>query len=129
MWTFLRKLNEQGTTIILTTHYLEEAEQMCRNIGIIDKGELIKNTSMRQLLNQVNTETLVLDIHSPLAEAPQLSIGATRLVDELTLEVDIAKGKMNETFVELHGLGIEVCSLRNKSNRLEELFVELVNHS
>jgi ABC-2 type transport system ATP-binding protein len=129
MWTFLRELNQQGTTIILTTHYLEEAEQMCRNIGIIDEGELIKDTSMKQLLSQVNTETFVLDIQNALVEAPELSIGTIRLVDEVTLEVDVPKGRMNEIFVELHGLGIEVCSLRNKANRLEELFVELVNNA
>jgi ABC-2 type transport system ATP-binding protein len=129
MWEFLRELNRQGTTIILTTHYLEEAEQLCRNVGIIDKGDLISNTSVRSLLNQVNTETFVLDIESPLTEVPKLSIGSTRLVDELTLEIDITKGQINQTFVELEKHGISVSSLRNKANRLEEMFVDLVNNS
>ncbi|MDX1335357.1 MAG: ABC transporter ATP-binding protein [Gammaproteobacteria bacterium] len=129
MWTFLRELNQQGTTIILTTHYLEEAEQLCRNVGIIDKGDLVSNTSVRSLLGQVNTETFVLDIESPLTEVPRLSIGNTRLVDELTLEIDITKGQINQTFVELEKHGITVASLRNKANRLEEMFVDLVNKS
>ena len=129
MWVFLRELNQQGTTIILTTHYLEEAEQLCRNVGIIDKGELISNTTVRSLLGQVNTETFVLDIESPLTEVPRLSIGNTRLVDELTLEIDITKGQINQTFVELEKHGITVSSLRNKANRLEEMFVDLVNKS
>jgi ABC-2 type transport system ATP-binding protein len=129
MWLFLRELNQQGTTIILTTHYLEEAEQLCRNVGIIDKGDLISNTTVRSLLGQVNTETFVLDIESPLTEVPRLSIGNTRLVDELTLEIDITKGQINQTFVELEKHGITVSSLRNKANRLEEMFVDLVNKS
>ena len=129
MWAFLRELNQQGTTIILTTHYLEEAEQLCRNVGIIDKGDLVSNTSVRSLLAQVNTETFVLDIESPLTEVPRLSIGNTRLVDELTLEIDITKGQINQTFVELEKHGITVASLRNKANRLEEMFVDLVNKS
>ena len=129
MWVFLRELNQQGTTIILTTHYLEEAEQLCRNVGIIDKGDLISNTTVRSLLGQVNTETFVLDIESPLTEVPRLSIGNTRLVDELTLEIDITKGQINQTFVELEKHGITVSSLRNKANRLEEMFVDLVNKS
>jgi len=129
MWVFLRELNQQGTTIILTTHYLEEAEQLCRNVGIIDKGDLISNTTVRSLLGQVNTETFVLDIESPLTEVPRLSIGNTRLVDELTLEIDITKGQINQTFVELEKHGITVASLRNKANRLEEMFVDLVNNS
>jgi ABC-2 type transport system ATP-binding protein len=129
MWLFLRELNQQGTTIILTTHYLEEAEQLCRNVGIIDKGDLISNTTVRSLPGQVNTETFVLDIESPLTEVPRLSIGNTRLVDELTLEIDITKGQINQTFVELEKHGITVSSLRNKANRLEEMFVDLVNKS
>jgi ABC-2 type transport system ATP-binding protein len=129
MWVFLRELNQQGTTIILTTHYLEEAEQLCRNVGIIDKGDLISNTTVRSLLGQVNTETFVLDIESLLTEVPRLSIGNTRLVDELTLEIDITKGQINQTFVELEKHGITVSSLRNKANRLEEMFVDLVNKS
>jgi ABC-2 type transport system ATP-binding protein len=127
MWTFLRKLNEQGTTIILTTHYLEEAEQLCRNIAIIDKGELIEHTSIKHLINQVNRETFILDLEQPLTEVPDLHALEMRLIDETTLEVDVQKGKINELFIELSQRGISVSSLRNKANRLEELFVCLVN--
>lgn len=128
MWLFLRELNKQGTTIILTTHYLEEAEQLCRNIAIIDKGELIENTSIKQLINQVNRETFVLDLDTPLITAPKLSALEVRLIDETTLEVDVKKGAINQLFAELHQNGINVLSLRNKANRLEELFVCLVNN-
>jgi len=128
MWIFLRELNKQGTTIILTTHYLEEAEQLCRNIAIIDKGELIENTSIKHLINQVNRETFVLDLDTPLDIAPKLSALEVRLIDETTLEVDVKKGAINQLFAELHQNGINVLSLRNKTNRLEELFVCLVNN-
>jgi ABC-2 type transport system ATP-binding protein len=127
MWTFLRNLNEQGTTIILTTHYLEEAEQLCRNIAIIDKGELIENTSIKHLINQVNRESFILDLEQPLNHVPDLSSLEVRLIDEMTLEVDVQKGKINQLFIELAQQGINITSLRNKANRLEELFVCLVN--
>lgn len=127
MWAFLRKLNEQGTTIILTTHYLEEAEHLCRNIAIIDKGELIEHTSIKHLINQVNRETFILDLEQPLTEVPNMHALAMRLIDETTIEVDVQKGKINELFIELSQRGISVSSLRNKANRLEELFVCLVN--
>jgi ABC-2 type transport system ATP-binding protein len=127
MWVFLRKLNEQGTTIILTTHYLEEAEQLCRNIAIIDEGKLIEHTSIKYLINQVNRETFILDLEKPLTQVPELSALEMRLIDETTLEVDVQKGKINELFIELSQRGISVSSLRNKANRLEELFVCLVN--
>ena len=127
MWSFLRKLNEEGTTIILTTHYLEEAEQLCRNIAIIDNGELIEHTSIKHLINQVNRETFILDLEQPLTEVPDLHALDMRLIDDMTLEVDVQKGKINELFIELSQRGISVSSLRNKANRLEELFVCLVN--
>jgi len=127
MWTFLRELNAQGTTIILTTHYLEEAEQLCRNIAIIDKGELIENTSIKHLINQVNRETFILDLDTALDTVPELSALEVRLIDDTTLEVDVPKGAINQLFTELQQHDIKVLSLRNKANRLEELFVCLVN--
>ncbi len=127
MWTFLRELNNAGTTIILTTHYLEEAEQLCRNIAIIDKGELIENTSMKHLISQIDRETFILDIDQTLNTPPMISALAVRLIDETTLEVDVQKAAINQVFIDLQRLGIQVLSMRNKANRLEELFVCLVN--
>lgn len=126
MWTFLKKINEEGITIILTTHYLEEAEMLCRNIAIIDEGQIVKNTSMKALLATLNVETYVFDIASG---ANQISIEGfeTRANDEQTLEVDVLKkGGLNPVFEELSKQNIDVMSMRNKSNRLEELFVRLV---
>ena len=127
MWTFLTELNEQGVTIILTTHYLEEAEMLCRNIGIIDKGVLVECTSMKSLLSRLNMETFVLDLKDDLTLVPVLAGVQTRLLDSHTLEVDVAKEQgLNSVFVQLNDQGIQVLSMRNKANRLEELFVELV---
>ncbi|WP_019411320.1 ABC transporter ATP-binding protein [Pseudomonas psychrophila] len=127
MWTFLTELNEQGTTIILTTHYLEEAEQLCRNIGIIDHGTIVENTSMRQLLGQLHVETFLLDLKNPLAVAPQLIGYPSQLLDGSTLEVQVDKAVgITGLFTQLAAQHIEVVSLRNKTNRLEELFVSLV---
>ncbi len=127
MWTFLTELNEQGVTIILTTHYLEEAEMLCRNIGIIDKGVLVECTSMKSLLSRLNMETFVLDLKDDLTQVPVLAGVQTRLLDSHTLEVDVAKEQgLNSVFVQLNEQGIQVLSMRNKANRLEELFVELV---
>jgi ABC-2 type transport system ATP-binding protein len=126
MWTFLKKINEEGITIILTTHYLEEAEMLCRNIAIIDKGQIVKNTSMKALLATLNVETYVFDLASG---ANQISIEGfeTRANDDQTLEVDVLKqGGLNPVFEELSKQNIQVMSMRNKSNRLEELFVRLV---
>nr|WP_297349635.1 ABC transporter ATP-binding protein [uncultured Glaciecola sp.] len=126
MWTFLKKINEEGITIILTTHYLEEAEMLCRNIAIIDKGKIVKNTSMKALLATLNVETYVFDLASG---ANQISIEGfeTRANDDQTLEVDVLKqGGLNPVFEELSKQNIQVMSMRNKSNRLEELFVRLV---
>ena len=127
MWTFLTGLNEQGTTIILTTHYLEEAEQLCRNIGIIDHGTIVENTSMRQLLGQLHVETFLLDLKYPLQVPPHLIGYPSQLLDATTLEVQVDKVVgITGLFTQLAAQHIEVLSLRNKTNRLEELFVSLV---
>jgi len=128
MWSFMQEINRQGTTIILTTHYLEEAESLCRNIAIIDKGEIIKNTSMKSLLGELSSETFVLDLIRPLKETPLLDGFVTRLTDATTLEVEIQRGQnVSQVFALLLKHKIEVLSLRNKANRLEELFVSLVD--
>lgn len=127
MWEFLKQINQQGVTIILTTHYLEEAEMLCRNIGIIDKGILVECTSMKALLSKLNMETFILDLRRDTETVPVLDGMACRLTDPHTLEVDVAKEhNLNEVFRQLTMANIEVLSMRNKSNRLEELFVELV---
>lgn len=129
MWAFLRKINQEGVTIILTTHYLEEAEMLCRNIGIINHGELIEHTSMKDLLGKLELETFILDIESQ-TQAPQLTGMNSQLVDSTTLEVELKKGEsLNPVFTQLSEQGIAVKSMRNKSNRLEELFVTLVNQA
>ncbi len=130
MWEFLKKINAEGTTIILTTHYLEEAEHLCRNIAIIDHGRLVENTSMKALLKQLTVETFVLDINNPLNQLPEHNGFSMRLVDESTIEVDVAKeAGINPVFAELSRHGIEVSSMRNKTNRLEQLFIGLVDSS
>ncbi|AGI24972.1 ABC transporter ATP-binding protein [Pseudomonas sp. ATCC 13867] len=127
MWNFLTELNQDGISIILTTHYLEEAEQLCRNIAIIDHGTIVENTSMRKLLSKLHVETFYLDLKATLSEAPKLDGYPVRLVDDHTLEVQVDKSKgINGLFAQLNAQGLEVLSLRNKSNRLEELFVSLV---
>ncbi len=127
MWSFLTELNQEGISIILTTHYLEEAEQLCRNIAIIDHGEIVQNTSMRDLLMTLHSETFLLDLKNVQALPPTLDGYPTRLVDDHTLEVQVEKSQgINDLFAQLGAQGIEVLSLRNKTNRLEELFVSLV---
>jgi len=127
MWEFLREINAQGTTIILTTHYLEEAESLCRNVAIIDHGEIIQNTSIRALLQQLNKELFVLDIREQLSECPSIQGYPITLVDDHTLEVEVEKSQsINELFDALSSAGIHVLSMRNKTNRLEELFFDLV---
>lgn len=130
MWDFLRKLNEQGTTIILTTHYLEEAENLCRNIGIIDRGELIENTSMKQLLERLDTETYIFDLATPIETAPASGSNLCHfsLIDSTTLEVMFHKAhySLNQVFMSLDKAAICVRSMRNKTNRLEQLFMDLV---
>ncbi|OLQ92802.1 ABC transporter [Vibrio ponticus] len=127
MWEFLKEINqEQGITIILTTHYLEEAEMLCRNIGIINRGELIENTSMKSLLAKLHVETFILDIEGE-GEVPQLErVVSQRLVNgSLEIEVEKTQG-LNPVFSQLTQSGIQVMSMRNKANRLEELFVSIV---
>lgn len=130
MWDFLKKLNEAGITIILTTHYLEEAENLCRNIAIINKGEIVENTSMKALLSHLKTETFVLDLKEPLTTLPQTDEFILRQIDASTLEVELNKEhSINRIFEVLNAYGIRVSSLRNKTNRLEELFIDLVQSS
>jgi ABC-2 type transport system ATP-binding protein len=130
MWAMLEEINRNGTTIILTTHYLEEAERLCRNIAIIDHGFIIENTSMKMLLQKLNTETFVLDLKSPLGNGLSIDGYVSRVIDEHTLEVDVTKDEtMNDLFERLGQQSIEVMSMRNKSNRLEELFIRLLNRS
>ncbi|MGL4859430.1 MAG: ABC transporter ATP-binding protein [Enterobacteriaceae bacterium] len=127
MWQFLRELNVSGTTIILTTHYLEEAEMLCRNIGIIQSGSLVENTSMKNLLSKLKTETFILDL-APKSPLPQLTEYRSHLVDTSTLEVEVLREQgLNSLFRQLSAQGVQVLSMRNKANRLEELFVMLVN--
>lgn len=128
MWSFLREINAQGTTIILTTHYLEEAENLCRSIAIIDHGEIIENTSMKDLLAKMVHETVILDVTKPLQTLPTIEGYHLRSVDALTLEAEITRENgLTELFSQLSENGIRVSSMRNKSNRLEELFLTLVS--
>jgi len=128
MWEFIREINESGTTVILTTHYLEEAEELCRNIAIIDHGEIIKNTDMKSLLGTLDVETFVLDIREPLSVVPQIDGVELKLRDEFTLEASLPKQKsLNALFSALDSSGVRVLSMRNKANRLEELFLRLVD--
>ena len=127
MWDFISEINNQGTTIILTTHYLEEAEQLCKNIAIIDKGKIVENTSMKELLSKLDVQSFVLDLNQPLKNLPSIAGYAMTLSDPSTLVVAIEKDKsINEFFAELSKIGISVKSMRNESNRLEELFMEIV---
>lgn len=130
MWDFLRTINARGTTIILTTHYLEEAESLCRHVAIIDQGTIIQNGPMQSLLGQLHLETFILNLEQPLTALPPLSGYAVRQVDALTLEADVAKDHgLNGLFQQLSTHHIRVSSLRNKANRLEELFMRLVDKS
>ena len=129
MWEFLQDINAHGTTIILTTHYLEEAESLCRNIAIIDKGQIIERDRMGNLLRRLHDETFVLNVRSPLAAAPQVTGFALTRIDDTTLEAEVSKNQsLNELFAQLSSLGIEVVSMRNKVNRLEEVFMRLVEN-
>jgi ABC-2 type transport system ATP-binding protein len=128
MWDFLRDINRRGTTIILTTHYLEEAETLCRNIAIIDGGRIVERDRMSSLLRRLHTETFVLNSSAPLAAAPHLQGYPVRLTDDHTLEVEVSNEQsLNDLFARLSQLGIEVVSMRNKVNRLEEIFMRLVD--
>lgn len=129
MWMFLKALNENGTTIILTTHYLEEAEMLCRNIGIIQKGQLIEDTSMKSLLAKLQYETIILDIE-PSGRTPVIKGYTSELMDDGSLSVEVARDQgINEVFNQLTEQGIKVLSMRNKSNRLEELFLKLTEET
>jgi len=126
MWDFLTEINDNGTTIILTTHYLEEAEQLCRNIAIIDNGEIIENTSMKKLLSELDSQVFVLDSPSLLPEVVELNVDgvSARRVDDHCLEVTVAAGvNVNSVFAELDCKGVAISSMRNKTNRLEQLFI------
>jgi ABC-2 type transport system ATP-binding protein len=127
MWEFLQEINKQGTTIILTTHYLEEAESLCRNVAIIDHGQIVQNTSIRELISQLNKETFILDTREELSSCPQVDGYPLKQVDTSTLEVEVEKSQsINELFAALTSQGLHVVSMRNKTNRLEELFFDLV---
>ena len=120
MWDFLKEINKNGTTIILTTHYLEEAEQLCRNIGIIDQGEIIADTSMKDLLSRLDVQGFVLDLEQPLEHEPNIDGFELRLEDSLTLVTAINKDKsINSLFNELNKIGIKVKSMRNESKENE----------
>ena len=127
MWQFVSGINAAGTTVILTTHYLEEAEQLCRNIAIIDHGRIIENTSMKRLLSKLDVETFVLDLADTTIELPDVHGVRLTLVDDHTIEAEMSRDHdLNSLFAALSARGIVVRSMRNKANRLEELFVRLV---
>ncbi|WP_445157130.1 ABC transporter ATP-binding protein [Halomonas sp. E14] len=128
MWEYMRRINrEEGTTIILTTHYLEEAESLCRNIAIINHGEIVRNTSVRELLAELDTETFLLDLARPVEQAPQVEGFEVHKVETAQLAVVVHRGqRLNDVFAALDEQGIEVVSMRNRANRLEEMFVSMV---
>ncbi|QFU76037.1 ABC transporter ATP-binding protein [Halioglobus maricola] len=127
MWEFLEKINAEGTTIILTTHYLEEAEALCRHIGIINHGEIVENTSIRELLRRLHREVFILDTVADLPAVLDIPGFVTRRVDDHSMEVEVEKGQsINDVFSALDKLSVQVSSMRNRANRLEEMFVNLV---
>jgi ABC-2 type transport system ATP-binding protein len=129
MWEFLNGINASGTTIILTTHYLEEAENLCRNIAIIDNGNIVERDRMSNLLRGLHTETFVLNLRNPVAQAPRVAEFALTRIDDHTLEVAVSKEQsLNGLFEQLSAQGLDVLSMRNKVNRLEEVFMRLVEH-
>jgi len=128
MWQFLKKVNAEGTTIILTTHYLEEAESLCNEIAIIDGGITIEQTQMRSLLDRLHIETFILYLSDELESLPDCGDHAVRLIDKTTLEVDISQNKnISELFLTLKNCDIDVISMKNKTNRLEQLFISMLN--
>jgi len=128
MWEFLRNINQQGTTIILTTHYLEEAENLCRNIAIIDGGRIIEEDTMANVLRKLQTEVFVFNLRKSRTDAPHMAGFTPILADDHTLEIEVSKSQtLNDIFTQLSTQGIEVTSMRNKVNRLEELFIRLVD--
>jgi ABC-2 type transport system ATP-binding protein len=129
IWNFMRELNASGKTIILTTHYLEEAESLCNNIAIIDKGVTIEQTNMRSLLDRLNMETFILYLDRQIDELPDCGDYHVRLLDSGSLEVDMHKGNdLNNLFTRLSECNIKIVSMRNKSNRLEQLFMSMLNN-
>ena len=130
MWDFLRKINDEGTTIILTTHYLEEAESLCRNVAIIEGGRIIERDSMANVLRKLQTETFVFNLGDPRMVPPEMPAYKTVLTNDHTLEVEVSKGQsLNDIFAQLSSQDVRVTSMRNKVNRLEELFMRLVDDS
>lgn len=128
LWRFLTKINNEGTTIILTTHYLEEAEHLCKNVAIIDHGDIIENANMKSLINRLNAQTIILDLTNPVSAEPIVPGFQTNLLDKTTLEVIVQSGQsINDLFMLLSQQQMQVRSMRNKTNRLEELFIHLVN--
>jgi ABC-2 type transport system ATP-binding protein len=126
MWDFLRDINEAGTTIILTTHYLEEAETLCRHVAIIDHGQIVERDDMASVLRKLHAETFVLNLRESVATAPQLAGYATERVNDHEIEIEVTKDRdLNDVFAALSAKGLHVISMRNKSNRLEELFMKL----
>jgi ABC-2 type transport system ATP-binding protein len=127
MWDFLIDINNQGTTIVLTTHYLEEAEKLCKNVAIIDKGNIIENTTIKTLLSKLDIETFIFDLKEPQSKTPEIDGFDCRMIDLSTLQADISKQQgLNNLFKQLSDQNIEIISMRNKSNRLEELFISLL---
>ncbi|MHB0776456.1 ABC transporter ATP-binding protein [Halomonas sp. WWR20] len=130
MWEFMRRINQEGTTIILTTHYLEEAESLCRNIAIINHGDIVQNTSVRELLAKLDTETFLLDLARPVHEAPMLDGFEVSKVDDAQLALAVKRGQqLNDAFAQLSAQGFTVTSMRNRANRLEEMFVSMVENA
>lgn len=127
MWRFLKEINEKGTTIILTTHYLEEAETLCKNIAIINEGLIIENTSITDLVAKLNIQTFILFLKNPLSHLPEIPGYSVRQIDLKTIEVDVkANQSINQVFNQLSLLGIEAIGLKNKANRLEEIFMSII---
>ena len=129
MWAFLKQVNAEGTTIILTTHYLEEAESLCNNIAIIDNGITIEQTKMRSLLDRLYVETFILYLADEIESLPDCGNHAVRLIDNATLEVDINQNQnLSDLFLTLRNCNINVVSMKNKTNRLEQLFISMLNN-
>ena len=129
MWDFLIDINQQGVTIVLTTHYLEEAESLCKNIAIINHGKIVENTSMKELLSRLNKETFIFDLNNPIKELPNLDDYNLKLIDATTIEVEVDRERnINKLFEILTKKNINITSMRNKTSRLEELFLKLLNN-